>query len=319
VRRRTLLVAAQLAFAALVVWFVVHTLAPHWDGVRDRLTTVRPRWVPLIAASALVLFTHALLIQTWRSVLRAWSSPLSFVDAARVWSVSNLARFLPGPAWQIGAMSALAKREGASGMAAAGSSIIIAIVNVLVGFAIVFATGARVLEEGRSGGIAAGVAAAATALVAVLTLPIVVPWAAGTAARLTKRSLAVTAVPPRIIWITAAGTGAQWLLYGVAFKLFAIALLGDDATGALLPYLAVYTSAYLVGYVNPLAPGGFVVRELAIGAGMVAFGLASEPDAAFVAVASRLWLTLLEVVPGLLFLAAGAASRSPHLPNDVPS
>jgi hypothetical protein len=317
--RRRALVIVQLVVVGLVLWLAADQLRPYWSDVRDRLTSLRPRWLPLLTASFLVLATHALLVQTWRSVLSAWSSPLRFVDAARVWSVSNLARFLPGPAWQIGAMSALAKREGASAVAAAGSSIVIAIVNVLVGFAIVFVAGARALEQGRTGGIAAAIAATAFALAAVVSLPFVVPWAARSAARLTRRSISGTSVPARIIWITAAGTGAQWLLYGVAFKLFCMALLGADATGAAVSYLAVYTSAYLLGYVNPLAPGGLVVREVALAAGLTTFGLASVPDAAFVAVASRIWLTLLEITPGLLFLAAGAASRSPQLRNDVPS
>jgi uncharacterized membrane protein YbhN (UPF0104 family) len=118
--------------------------------------------------------------------------------------------------------------------------------------------------------------------------------------------------------MTALGTGVQWLLYGVAFRLFADAVVGERATGAVLPYIAVYTSAYLLGYLNP-APGGLVVREAALAALMTKFGLASAADATLIAFASRLWLTLLEVTPGLLFLGAGAASRPPQLPNDVPS
>ena len=318
-RRRPLVIAAQLAFVALVVWLAARDLRPYWADVQLRLTTARPDWLLLLAASAAVLTTHAILVETWRRVLREWSSPLTFVDAARVWSVSNLARFLPGPVWQIGAMGVLARREGASAVAAAGSSIVIAIVNVLVGFAVVFATGVRMLDVGSTDGATAGALAAAVALVAVVSLPIVVPRASRLATRLTGRTMSVSAVPPRIIWITAVGTCAQWLLYGVAFKLFCIALLGDAATGALVPYVAVYTGAYLLGYINPLAPAGLGTREWALSEGLSSFGLASVPDAWFVAVASRLWLTLLEVVPGLLFLAAGAASRSPQLPNDVPS
>jgi hypothetical protein len=221
--------------------------------------------------------------------------------------------------WQIGAMSALAKREGASAVAAAGSSIVIAIVNVTVGFAVVFVTGAGALDVVREGGRTAGVVAAAVALGVVLSVPVVVPRLARLASRVSGRRLAVAAVPPRIIWMTAAGTGAQWLLYGVAFRLFADAVVGERATGAVLPYVAVYTSAYLLGYINPLAPGGLVVREAALVAGMTAFGLASTADATLVAFASRIWLTLLEVTPGLVFLGASAASRPPQLPKDVPS
>ena len=316
---RRLLVAAQLVFAALVLWFVHRQMAPIWDDVRASAATVELRWLPLAVASLLVLLTHAVLIETWRRVLAAWSAPLAFVDAARVWTVSNLARFLPGPVWQIGAMSALARREGASAVAATGSSLLIAIVNVTVGFAVVFATGARALDVVRDGGRAAGVLAAVIALGVVLAVPIVVPRLAALAARVTRRPVSVGAVPPRVIWFTVVGTGLQWLAYGLAFRLFAQALLGDRATGAVLPYVAVYTSAYLLGYINPFAPGGLIVRETALQVGMTAFGLASSADAALVAIASRLWLTLLEVTPGLVFLGASAASRPPQLRNDVPT
>jgi hypothetical protein len=62
-----------------------------------------------------------------------------------------------------------------------------------------------------------------------------------------------------------------------------------------------------------------VFREGALIAGMVALGLATTPEATVVAVTSRLWLTVLEVVPGLLFLAYGAVRRnSTFTPGDAP-
>jgi hypothetical protein len=47
---------------------------------------------------------------------------------------------------------------------------------------------------------------------------------------------------------------------------------------------------------------------------MPAAGLANPGDAAIMAVASRLWLTLLETVPGLLFLVARKLSGAPSTP-----
>ena len=50
------------------------------------------------------------------------------------------------------------------------------------------------------------------------------------------------------------------------------------------------------------APGGVGVREAVLVLAMPRFQLASVADAAVIAVASRLWLTVLEIVPGVLLL-----------------
>jgi hypothetical protein len=49
------------------------------------------------------------------------------------------------------------------------------------------------------------------------------------------------------------------------------------------------------------------VREVFLVAGLTGLGLADPPTATLLAVASRLWLTALELAPGLAFLAVGAA------------
>jgi len=79
--------------------------------------------------------------------------------------------------------------------------------------------------------------------------------------------------------------------------------MGLSDAGATRGYIAVYTSSYLVGYLTLIAPGGIGVRETMLVAGLSTLGLASEPNAWVLAVVSRLWLTILEIVPGVLFLS----------------
>ena len=62
-----------------------------------------------------------------------------------------------------------------------------------------------------------------------------------------------------------------------------------------------------------------MVREGAMIAGLTGLGLATAPQATVLAVASRLWLTVLEIAPGLLFLARDAALRSPRQSSDATS
>jgi hypothetical protein len=116
-------------------------------------------------------------------------------------------------------------------------------------------------------------------------------------------------VPARAIWLAAASTTASWLLYGLAFALFAHGI-SPRATGNATSYIAVYTGSYLAGYLALFAPGGVGIREAALVIAMPRFGLASAADAAVIAIASRLWLTILEILPGLLLFRSGSTQTA---------
>ena len=90
-------------------------------------------------------------------------------------------------------------------------------------------------------------------------------------------------------------------LLTVAFAWFARGV-APRATGNAWSYIAVYTGSYLAGYLALFAPGGVGVREAALVLAMPRFQLASATDAAVIAITSRLWLTVLEILPGLLLL-----------------
>jgi hypothetical protein len=96
-------------------------------------------------------------------------------------------------------------------------------------------------------------------------------------------------------------TALAWLMYGVAFWLFTIGVLGS-APGALSDYVAVFAGSYLLGFVAIFSPAGVGVREGAMGIALRRAGFAVGP-AYLLVVASRLWLTALEVLPPLIFLA----------------
>lgn len=101
----------------------------------------------------------------------------------------------------------------------------------------------------------------------------------------------------------------SWLFYGLAFQLFVRGLLGT-APGEISSYIAVYTAAYILGFISPIAPAGLGVREFTLAAFMTQLGLANEADAALVAIAARLWLTIVELVPSGLYIAASAKRKT---------
>jgi uncharacterized membrane protein YbhN (UPF0104 family) len=85
-------------------------------------------------------------------------------------------------------------------------------------------------------------------------------------------------------------------------------MLGRGAGGP-SGYIAVYTAAYLAGFLS-LIPGGFVVREAALVLGLTALNLVTAPEAALLALTSRIWITILELLPGALFLLTRAEGRA---------
>ncbi len=287
-----------LAFTLAVLTFVALKLAEQWTPVRDALLQARPDWLALTAACVVVLATYALLIQTWRIVLAGWEHPLPFWDAARIWTISNLGKYIPGKVWALSAMAVMSEARGVSPVVAASASLYIALINTIVGFVVVAATGARVLAMPP-----ALVTAIVLAGLGVILAPPLLPRLGALAGRMVGRPVQIPRLPLAAVLASALATAAAWIGYGLAFRLFVIGVLGA-APGSLALYTAVFAGSYLAGFVALFAPGGIGVREAVMATGLRGAAFATGP-AYLVVVASRLWLTVLEILPALLFLLMG--------------
>lgn len=304
--RRSAFVAAQWIFAAAVVWFAVRALRGQWSGAAERLASVRPEWGWIGLATLLVLLTYLLLIETWRRILEASGERLPLGDAARIWFVSNLGKYVPGKIWSIAAMTVMAKNSRVSPVIAAGSSVLTQLVSVAAGIGVVLVTGARSMIHP---GIA--IAAAAVIVVGIAAVPSLLPALARMIASLTGRPIVLPRISGRVVSLAAAGAVISWVAYGIAFQFFVRGILGS-AAGATSSYIAVYAASYIIGFLALFAPGGAVVRESAMITGMVRLGLTGQADALAVAITSRLWLTVTELLPGLICMAAGKRAPGPQ-------
>jgi hypothetical protein len=202
-------------------------------------------------------------------------------------------------------MGLMAQRAGVSPVAATGSAVIGTVVNLAASLVVVFLAG---------GGVARalfpqlGSAAAALPIVGAAGLvltPVAIPLAVRVVARVTGRDAPVLAVPARALAVVVAANVTSWVGYGLAFRWFAGSLV-PGLGGNHLAYIAVFAGSYLAGYLALVVPGGLGVREAFLIAGLTGLRLTDAPTATLLAVSSRLWLTVLELTPGLAFLAAGA-------------
>jgi glycosyltransferase 2 family protein len=302
--RRKLFRVAQWVFAALVLFFAATSLATQWDKVGSRLTHIQFGWEWISIGSVIVLLIYALLIEGWRRVLGAWDSHLPFSQASRIWFLSNLGKYVPGNIWSLTAMGVMARNRGLSAVAAAGSSVIMQTVSLATGTGIVMVTGATLLGQPLLVG-----ASVLILVIVLLCAPRFLPPLTVWVGSLIGRDIAPPSVPATSIWTAAVASTLSWLLYGFAFQLFVRGLLGT-APGEISSYIAVFTAAYILGFISPIAPAGLGVRELTLAAFMTQLGLANEADAALVAIAARLWLTVVELIPSGLYIAAGMGRKS---------
>jgi glycosyltransferase 2 family protein len=172
----------------------------------------------------------------------------------------------------------------------------VTLINTIVGFAVAIVAGASLLRLSPALVIIIALMAAG-----VLASPSVLPRLGLLAGKLFKREIVLRPLAHRVLLSAAVLTCVAWLMYGIAFWLFTKGVLGT-APGALRNYVAVFAGSYLIGFLAIFSPAGVGVREGAMGIALQRAGFAAGP-AYLLVVASRLWLTALEVIPPLIFLA----------------
>ncbi len=312
--RQRWLRAAQLLLVIVTLVFVVRAVAMQWTELRSVARTIRLEWSWITLSCALVLATHAALVQAWRLLLGGWDNAPPFWTSVRIWSSANLGRYLPGKLWSIGALGVLAGREGVSGVAAASAAILGTALNLGAGLGIVALSGASAFR-----GIAPIYAQLATGgailfAVGVLALPAMLPPIVNWVARRRGLPAVDRHVAPSRLWGVTAINVFSWVGYGLAFAAFSRGVTPQVA-GAPAAFITVYTASYVLGYLVLFAPGGIGYREWALVALMVSLGMSSAPDATILAAASRIWITVLEVTPGLISLALAAPSSRARVPR----
>lgn len=289
----------MLVLVGAAVW----ALRGQLPAVVELARHTRPRWSFVALATLLALATYALLIDNWRRVLGEMGGVIGYRDAAVIWLSSSLARYLPGAFWQFGAMTEMTRRRGVPVTVSTGGAVLITIVNLMTGLAVFALTSVASPGLSTRGQWIIGIGA-----LGLIVAPFVVPRMLVVASRITRRELVLPKFGVRPVLLAATATAIAWLAYGVAFWLLTLALLPGERP--LVGCIALYTGSYLAGLLNP-APAGLGAAEGAMVALASQLGVGTAAEAAVLAIAVRVWRTMLDVVPGAVAIAAhrGAPSR----------
>jgi uncharacterized membrane protein YbhN (UPF0104 family) len=254
--RRTIGIAITVA----IFWWILKPVVLHWPEVRGRV--LHTNWWRVLAASGMfAAFLFIFRAMVWRHILVLLGHRLPVPAATRIWSTSELARYLPGVIWQVVGRQYLAKPYGVRGSVTGTSQIlelcIFLLSNLIVAVACLLFLGFRRFDGAARQWLI--IATALVPLMLVLVHPrVFYPIVNRVLVRLKKPTLERQRsyqLFGMLLWTT---FGLLWqglAIYLVVFRLLDLPLAKWwVVTGA-------YCLSWCAGFLAFWAPGGLGVRE----------------------------------------------------------
>lgn len=299
--RRQAILAAKWAWVGCVLVAAGVIVARSWDDITAMLRDLSWWWlgasVLLTAAAKLFLGENA------RIAAVRCGIGIGYVEAFRLYNLSQLGKYLPGSIWQFVGRAAAYRHLGA-GFAPIRDALLCESLWIVVGSAAVGAllTGPAIVAI-LAGSVSTFVAwwlGAGFALAALAVL----------AAAIWKRALlhryALLALPPpRAVLVQA----CIWVLLGLAFWVLARAC--GLSVGPLFA-IGLFAAGYAVGFLVPIAPAGLGIRDAVLTLGLMPYVPAGEALA--VTVMARIVYLFVDLALALgqdLLLAPFRGSRPP--------
>lgn len=296
---------AQAVFLGLVAWGVWRSLGPALRGLEPGdFLRWRPATLPLVFGTLFLLamfFAHAFL---WRRILADLA--IGRPDArttVRIYFLAGLGRYVPGKVLQLVGFAVLAREAGMSGIHAVAAAIIGQLAFLATGLLLL-----AMLLPGFGGGwpalLGAGLLAGGAAVLWVVGGTRLghgvrerIRSAAGErmGARLQAAFELADRVRPRAAFVWLAGYAGSWVLLGIGFTLFVMAFI-PEALGYAGPVSGSLAASYVAGYLT-LVPAGIGVREGALATLLARIAVIPAPAAVVIALSSRIWATVVELMP----------------------
>lgn len=284
-----------LAFAIMA-----RLLAQQWDGLREHRWQIHGSWLALSAA--LVASGWLIEIHVWQRALALLGGRLRFADAIRIWFMSLIVRYVPGNIWHPISMTVRCQAHDIRPQVTLASMVLVYVLHILAVATIVsidIGLGGRLSATAVTFRVGSAVPAAllAGAVIVVLVAPapilrllnrIVVRFGGGP-------------FPPQLstapIAMLLGLCLTEWIVLSAGFTALvaALAIPGATPLWRIAPHLlAAYPTAWLIGFLSLITPGGLAIRE-----GVLYLLLSptlGRADAILVALAMRVWEVALELV-----------------------
>lgn len=262
-----------VAFGFLGRWLVTQDRAVWATAVH-----LQPGWLTL--ALALFLLWFYLRATAWDRISRLHGFGEGRHINYRLWSQSELMRYVPGNFWSVAARF---RGATAGGVSRGGSAQALALEALLQ------LSGAAIV----AGWFWLGGFWKLAALGLFAALPFLLPWLMPRLWKLLRRKTTLPLIAPHELNILIGLYVGVWLVYGLANAAIYYAF-GNLPFISVTTLLGLNVAAWLVGFLSLVTPMGLGVREVVI-VQLFAPVVASGP-ASVIAIVSRIWLIVSEVV-----------------------
>jgi hypothetical protein len=296
-----------IGLTVLIFVWMFKPIAHHWPAVRQRVMETSG-WKFLAASAMFAVFLFVFRATTWRWILKGFGYHVPVAPATRVWSTSELARYVPGVIWQVMGRIYLIKPYGVRGSVCTTSQIlelaIFLLANVTLAVCCLVWLGVRRFDETAKPWLFS-----AMALVPLLAF-LLHPKVLYRMINAVMRHIGKPNISDHMGFPVLTGL-LVWNMLGLVWQGLAIWLLVHEPLG--LPIekwwmvAGAYSLAWTAGFLSVFSPGGLGVRELVF---MAAMRIALPPRIveqfgdkavlagllAFLSVLLRLWATTGELI-----------------------
>ncbi len=283
----------QFLFIFLVFFFISRILWINWKDVSEFSWSVKPEY--LVVAIFFRFIKLGLTVYCWRYILIKYNSSLSYFRALRIYTHSQLTRYIPGKIWHLVSRSIMAKSEKIEPIVIVASIILELLFFVLSGI-LIFLFSLFFWKELVTGKWIYFFILLIP-LVIFLIYPPVFDYMFNLLARLSKAKTIEfkLSLPSNLVLLIL--YSVSWLFGGISI-FFMIA----SITKINLIYIPVVTGiisiSWVIGFLSFVTPSGLGVREASITAFMSTIFPAHI--SALISIVVRLFSTLTELFFALL-------------------
>lgn len=250
-------------------------------------------------SDVLLLFAFAIPMQLlnvlgWHVILKFLNTKIPFSSSLRIWSLSNLARFIPGSIWQYGGRIFLATEENIPAQVVVWSLLVEAVVNLSVGMLIVLTWmivgGYNVFNSQLKIAIILGFVILGVFLA---SFKIIIKFVKSFLEKRFKQKLELVSfnkawiLPILLIYIT------EFILGGIILFVLSRGLVTITLNNYWY-FVCVFTLSWMLGYITFFIPGGLGVQEISVAGFLTRF--MSLASAVIVAIALRALLLCSELL-----------------------
>lgn len=210
---------------------------------------------------ALLALVFMLLAAGWSHVLTSFGQSVAYADAAGCWLVSNAGKYIPGKVFMFAGRVALCVKLGVRQAACLWALAIEHFFLLLATLPFLVVA----LLQGYTPNVVLGYALAAIVLVAMVLLvrpKLFLLLINKILIRMRREPLAVAPTPGDMLLLAVVYVGT-WTLYGLSGVVLSYAL-EIHTTMSATTLAAAFVTAWLLGFLSMLTPGGIGVREAAL-------------------------------------------------------